>query len=68
MIKFMLSYQEWLMAPGSQASTQGKFRSPVTGLQGAQVYLIFFRSSSVTATTMVSARGSRSLGITAKTP
>lgn len=48
------------MAPGSQAAMHGSDPRPLAGLQGAHVYFIFFRSSSLTAATVLSDKGSYS--------
>src|SRR3989337_2175488 len=60
MVKPTIFYQEWLMAPGAQAAMQGSGPRPLAGLQGAQVYFIFLRSSSLTAATVFSDNGSYS--------
>lgn len=39
-----IPHHEWMIAPGSHAATQGKGGLSEAGLQGPQVYLIFFRS------------------------
>jgi len=57
---WLIFYQEWLMAPGAHAAMQGSGPRPLAGLQGAQLYFIFFRSSSLTAATVFSDNGSYS--------
>jgi len=48
------------MAPGAHAAMQGSAPRPLAGLHGAQVYLIFFLSSSLTVATVFSDSGSYS--------
>ena len=55
------------MAPGSQAAMQGNGPRPLAGLQGAQGYLIFLRSSSLTAATVLSYKGSYSSATISRT-
>src|SRR3989338_4731060 len=57
---WLIFYQECVIAPGAQADMQGSGPRPLAGLQGAQVYFIFFRSSSLTAATVFSDNGSYS--------
>jgi len=65
-MKTIRVYQEWLIAFGLQAITQGKFLSPLIGLQGAQLYLIFLRWSSFT-TAMSPPSMSNSFGMISRT-
>lgn len=55
------------MAPGAHAAMQGSAPRPLAGLHGAQVYFIFLRSSSLTAATILSDKGSYSSATIART-